>query len=287
MENPNTPAGVYTPEPPVEPEAPLGIIRASGLAEMFDCSYRWYSKHILKLRTPGTISAHLGTSIHAGAEAFDKARMEERPISVGDAKEAFFEKFHRPEGDLVVDEDGDPPRVAEAIGLALTEQYCENLAPLQSYTAVELDCGICRFNTPHGPILLRGKTDRVKIGSDGLLRIADIKTGKRAVSKEGKVDTRGHHLQLGIYTLIAEARLEEVLSPAADVIGMATLKTDARVNIGTVAEVKRPLLGSDGQPGILDLAAGILKAGIFPPNPKSVLCSPKYCPAWTTCKYHQ
>ncbi|RTT90057.1 PD-(D/E)XK nuclease family protein, partial [Pseudomonas aeruginosa] len=26
---------------------------------------------------------------------------------------------------------------------------------------------------------------------------------------------------------------------------------------------------------------------LFPPNPQSPLCSPKYCPRWRTCPYHE
>jgi hypothetical protein len=50
--------------------------------------------------------------------------------------------------------------------------------------------------------------------------------------------------------------------------------------------VKGPLLGDEHQPGLIQIAASMLRTGLFPPNPKSTLCSRKYCPAYAShCKF--
>jgi hypothetical protein len=52
--------------------------------------------------------------------------------------------------------------------------------------------------------------------------------------------------------------------------------------------VKTPLIGDEEHPGLIEIAARMLKSGVFPPNPKSMLCSKKYCPAHAAhCRYHE
>jgi RecB family exonuclease len=60
-------------------------------------------------------------------------------------------------------------------------------------------------------VRLTGTTDRVRVLEDGRKGISDVKTGGRATEKDkstGKLRavTKGHHPQLGVYTLMAEAK---------------------------------------------------------------------------------
>ena len=85
---------------------------------------------------------------------------------------------------------------------------------------------------------------------------------------------------------MAEQASGERLDAPAEIIGLQTTK-DTPVATGEVADVKTPLLGTDDYPGLIDIAARMLKDGVFPPNPKSMLCSKKYCPAYAShCHYH-
>jgi len=45
------------------------------------------------------------------------------------------------------------------------------------------------------------------------------------------------------------------------------------------------LVGTEQSPGLLEHAAKIVHAGAFYGNPKSVLCSAKYCPRHPVCKF--
>lgn len=71
--------------------------------------------------------------------------------------------------------------------------------------------------------------------------------GRRAV-------TKGHHIQLGIYTLMAEQASGERLDAPAEIIGLQTTK-EAPVATGEVADVKTPLLGTEDHPGLIQIAA--------------------------------
>ena len=51
-------------------------IRASSMADLMDCAYRWEGKHLLGMRNPVSQAMILGTAIHAGTAAFDNAKLD-------------------------------------------------------------------------------------------------------------------------------------------------------------------------------------------------------------------
>ena len=71
----------------------------------------------------------------------------------------------------------------------------------------------------------------------------------------------------------------------AQIIGLQTAKTTARVGLGEIPNVRAALIGTEDDPGLLQHAAGIIKSGSFYGNPKSTLCSAKFCPKYSTCKF--
>ena len=146
--------------------------------------------------------------------------------------------------------------------------------PMDTEDHTACNAGLKAEPVQNGPIEVTGT---LKSGGRATEKTAD--GGRRAV-------TKGHHIQLGIYTLMAEQASGERLDAPAEIIGLQTTK-EAPVATGEVADVKTPLLGTEEHPGLIQIAARMLKDGIFPPNPKSMLCSAKYCPAYgTRCHYH-
>lgn len=264
-------------------------VRASSLADLFDCPARWYARNILKLWMPSNYKARLGTAVHAGAAAFDQARLDGSPISADDAAGALVDALYRTadeEGrEDIVDWEGENPRQFEQIGLALHTTYCNGLALKQDYVAVELRCENLTF-TDLG-LTLTGTTDRVYRNADGQLGITDIKTGAAAVGSDGTVKTAGHAAQLGVYSLLAEFGIGHPMDAPAQIIGMQTGKTPKaqRVAIGEIEDVRAPLVGDDDSPGLLEHASKIIHSGSFYGNPRSMLCSEKFCPAYPTCKF--
>ncbi|MDR0672895.1 MAG: PD-(D/E)XK nuclease family protein [Zoogloeaceae bacterium] len=269
---------------------PIATVRASSWPALFDCPHRWYWQNIVGLKSAWSGAALLGTAVHAGTGIFDTRRLNGEAASIEEAVDVSRAALLEKQGEVEWDDKLDV-KSADGLSIALTARYCETIAPTRQYAAVELACESLDIATDHGTVRITGTTDRIRVLPDGGMGIADLKTGGRATEKtpDGgrRAVTKGHHLQLGIYTLMAEAASGERLDAPAEIIGLQTTK-DAPVATGEVADVKTPLLGTDEAPGIIEIAAGMLKSGVFPPNCRSVLCSARYCAAHAQgkCIYH-
>lgn len=260
-------------------------IRASSLAELFDCPARWAAKHIDGLRMPSSAAAQLGTAVHAGTAVFDASRLPgNTPVTADDAAGAVVDAIYKPEHE--VDWDDEKPHEAERIALALHSKYCAEIAPKQDYAGVEVECE--RLELSDLRIALTGTTDRVRRVGDGL-GISDLKTGKTAVAADGTVKTAGHAFQLGVYELLAQAATGQPITGDAQIIGLNTGKTPAaqRAGIGIVTGAKDVLLGDGEKPGVLEHAARLIHSGDFYGNPRSMLCSERFCPAFSICRFRK
>lgn len=264
-------------------EHPVTIIRASSLGELFDCPARWAAKHIDGLRMPSSAAAQLGTAVHAGTAVFDASRLPGgSPVSVDDAAGAVVDAIRRPEED--VDWDDSAPKDVERIALALHTRYCHEIAPRQDYLGVEVKCE--KLELPDLGIALTGTTDRVRKTAAGH-GIVDLKTGGKAVGTDGVATTQGHGAQLGTYELLAQHAMGLDITAPAQIVGMQTGKTPAaqRVGTGEIPNARAALIGTEDQPGLLEHASRLIRSGAFYGNPKSYLCSAKYCPAHPTCRF--
>lgn len=266
---------------------PLGTIRASSWPTLFDCSLRWYFGNVLGMRLPSSGKARLGTALHRSTAAYDLAALANDSPSLDEACLVVAETIAKPDEDVQWDDDLQPGPAID-IGVALTKKYAEKIAPIQHYRAVEVNCEGLDIATDDGVIRLSGTTDRVRVTDDGREGISDIKSGRTAVNAEGKANTKGHHLQTGIYRLMAENALGRPLDAPDQIIGLNTAKTAPaqRVAIAEIRDSRRPLVGDQDQPGLIELAARMLKSGVFPPNPRSILCSPKFCAGYQKCRFH-
>lgn len=258
-------------------------IRASSLAELFDCPARWEAKHILGMCGPRSAAAQLGTAVHAGTALFDQSHLPGgTPLSADDAAGAVVDAIHKPEEE--VDWEETAPRDAERIALALHTRYCGEIAPQQVYRGVEVKCE--SLELPDLGIALTGTTDRVReVG--GSLGITDLKTGGRAVGADGRAVTQGHAVQLGVYELLAEHAMGLHITAPAQIVGMNTGKTPAaqRVGTGEVPNARAALIGTEESPGLLEHASRLIHSGAFYGNSKSFLCSAKYCPRHPVCTF--
>ncbi|HBN9791031.1 TPA: PD-(D/E)XK nuclease family protein, partial [Pseudomonas aeruginosa] len=57
--------------------------------------------------------------------------------------------------------------------------------------------------------------------------------------------------------------------------------------VGEIVGARQMMAGTAEHHGLIKFAADMFRSGLFPPNPQSPLCSPKYCPRWRTCPYHE
>lgn len=260
-------------------------IRASSLAELFDCPARWAAKHLEGRRLPMSSKAALGKAIHASTGAYDSARILGTPITADEAAAAAVDSIHHPSEDVVWEEES--PQKAEGIALALHTKYCAEIAPVVEYAAVEADCE--KLEITDLGLVLTGTIDRVYRTPEGALGIADIKTGKAAVNAQGQVKTQGHGLQLATYELLAEVAIQQRIEAPARIIGMQTGVTDKaqRVGMGEIDSPRDVLIGTPEAPGALQHAARIIKSGDFYGNARSQLCHERYCPAYQTCIFRK
>lgn len=265
---------------------PVGIIRASSWGELFDCATRWEFKNIQGLRLPARGQSVLGTALHKGTAIFDKRRMLGEAAHVDEAIGATVDAINKPDG-LVAWDDDLSRELAEKVGRSLTGEYVEKIGSKRVFEAVELQCDALDVDTDHGVIRLTGSTDRIYQTADGQHGIADFKSGKKAVHTDGVAETKGHGLQVGVYQLMAQQASGERMTAPAQIVGLHTAPTRPRVGIGEIADPTRSLLGTPDKPGLIEVAANMLKSGLFPPNPKSNLCSAKWCPGYTRCPYHE
>jgi hypothetical protein len=264
-------------------------IRASSMSTLFDCPHRWEAVHILGMKSKAGAPAHLGTSIHAGTAEFDGARVRGQEASVDAAAEAFVQTFKQ-------DEDVDwrssdiGQREAERIGLLLTAKYCNDISPKFEYVSVELETKPFDVLVDGVIIRLTGTLDRARanIGKSGV-GISDVKTGRMAVDQDtGQARVKGHAPQVGIYELLYEHSLDVKVTEPANIIGLQTTSSPkVSAGIGVISNARQQLIGDQDSPGLLEYAAMYIKQGKFPPNPKSQLCSEKYCVRHATCKYKE
>ncbi len=260
-------------------------IRASSLSGLFDCPARWEATHLLGKHMPSSSKATLGRAVHASTAVFDQSAIDGAGITIIEAGAAAVDAIHHPQEDVVWEDDSGPQE-AEKIALALHGKYCVEIAPQQTYQAVEVYCA--SLDIPEIGISLTGTADRIRQTDEGPA-VSDLKTGKAAVGTDGTVATKGHAYQLGVYELLAEYGSGIAITGPAQIIGMNTAKTDKgqRIGFGEIRGAREVLLGEQGVPGILEMASKIIHTGNFWGNPKSMMCHGNYCPVYSTCQYRK
>ena len=255
--------------------------RASSIASAFDCWMRWEAIHLRGMFQRGTPPAAIGTAVHAGAAVYDNSRMIGSSLSVDDAAGAVVDSIWNP--DQEIDWAGEDKGNAEKTALSVYALYCGEIAQQFRFQAVEMRLNDLSIDMGDGlTIILTGTLDRVYEGIAGR-GINDIKTGKMAVNGNGAAKVAGHGAQLGAYEILCEQTTGLPVTEPAKVTGLKTAG-DPAAGIGEISNAREILLGKDSEPGLLDMAGHVFRSGMFPPNPRSILCSAKYCPLHP-CKY--
>lgn len=261
-------------------------VRASSWGSLFDCAHRWEGEHMLGMRKPSGLRAQLGTAIHAGTAAFDQANLDRAPISIDDAAGVFVDTLHQPTQEVDYSQDSITVPESEAIGLKLISRYCTGIAPQMNYQSVEMALNPLVIDCGHDVLVrLTGTMDRSRVAIvDGRKIIPDIKTGARVIAN-GVVSVQGRAAQLGTYQLMSE-HTDGELTDGAQIVGLQTTAS-ANVGVSRIFDAKRVMVGTEKEKGLIEYAAVMFRTGLFPPNPQSQLCSPKYCGRWDTCSFHE
>ncbi|WP_292921018.1 PD-(D/E)XK nuclease family protein [Nitrosomonas sp.] len=261
-------------------------VRASSWAGLFDCAYRWEGIHLLGMKNVVGLRAALGTAIHAGSAVFDQAVLDGDEITASDAAGVFVDKLRDPENEYDRNKDDLTFGEAESIGISLLTKYCKEVSPNYNFVAVEMETKPLDIDCGGGTVIrLTGTMDRARIKKDGNggVGIADLKSGSASVQK-GVAVTKGHGAQIGTYELLYEHTTGMSITSEAEIIGLKT-KGKAEIATGTLSNAKRIMVGTEDSPGLIEFAADMFRSGRFYPNPKSLLCSEKYCPRWDKCVF--
>ena len=262
-------------------------VRASSWGKLFDCAFAFEGEHLLGMRKPAGLRAQLGIAVHASTAAFDLGRLPgQEPISAMDAADLLVSTLRQPDREVDFSRDDLSVGDAERIGLSLHAMYCAEISPRfafrsveQTLTPLEIDCGGGQV------VRLTGSMDRARVAdsADGIV-IPDIKTGTRVIA-EGVVQTKGRSAQLGTYQLMFE-HTEGLPTVGGQILALQT-SGKPRAGVSAVFDAKRVMVGTEDQPGLIQIAAQMFRSGLFPPNPSSPLCSPKYCTRWSSCHYRE
>lgn len=262
-------------------------VRASSWAGLFDCAMRWEGIHILGLPNVVGLRAALGTAIHHGTAVFDQSRLPGGSgLTVDDAAGAFVDKLRDPENEYDPARDDLSVSDAERVGLDLVAQYCRHVSPRYEFTAVEMETKPLDIDCGSGvTVRLTGTLDRSRVWSTSKGEgIADLKSGSTAVQK-GAAVTKGHGAQVGTYELLYEHSTGRRCTEPAEIIGLKT-KGKPEIALGEIKNGRRIMVGDESTPGLIEFAADMFRSGRFYPNPRSLICSEKFCARWNTCSFH-
>lgn len=260
-------------------------VRASSWGRLLDCPHAWEAQHLLGMHKAAGMPALLGNGIHAGSAAFDQARLDASPITPSDAVAVMVDELRHPsqeydlrDADMTLDK-------AAQVGSLVLSRYCREISPHYEFIAVErrlepypIDCGNGVTITLTGS-MDRARTHKGKAGKG----ICDLKSGKRSV-ENGVAVTKKHKAQLGVYEVLEEAATGERCTLPAEIIALPT-GSDSTPAVGEIHGARAALIGTATEPGLITFAAEMFRSGLFPPNPQSSLCSPKFCARWETCRF--
>jgi RecB family exonuclease len=200
-----TPTPLPVVDPPVHPrlrkfataEHPL---RPSKVADVLACPL----SYILSMHeedSNGGVAAQTGNLIHRAVDAFHKTTDREARVAAGVAAlEAAREKF--PGGDA---------KKAQKIFTAYAADP-ENADARVKWVeqAVELTLPADHLDPTGEPIVIRGTMDQGRIGSDGIPRVWDVKTGDYLPPRECLDE---HTVQQAVYVLAARKTLHPKFEP--------------------------------------------------------------------------
>lgn len=260
-------------------------LRASALGELFDDSLRWRARAIDGVQGKTFGRSHLGSSVHFGTADFDRQRLVVGNPDPDPAEscQQFRQYFEGDAGVHWLDVSKDD---AYKIGLRLVADYCTDISKQYEWVAVEAQCEPLILTMDNGITFeVTGTTDRVyKMGSQ--YGISDFKSGYGIIGQDGEVAVDTHGPQLATYELLEsiahEATGFDITLPAM-VLGFSTRTAEIKPRF--VPHPRTLLFGNEANMGYLEAAARIVEQGLFIGNPRSMLCSERYCGIYDNCFY--
>jgi CRISPR/Cas system-associated exonuclease Cas4 (RecB family) len=171
-------------------------VSASRLNTFHQCRLKFYFRYVLGLQKTKSPALHVGTTVHAVLQAWNRARWKKQSIT-DEALQGVFEKSWREEqADAPVSWEGeDEAKEKDAAWNLLRSYFAQNVIPHdEKPEAVEVpvECDLSQ----HGLTRLVGIIDLVRAGG----RIVDFKTSATTPNSERVVHL--HETQLACYALL-------------------------------------------------------------------------------------
>lgn len=263
-------------------------IRASSMSSLFDCPARWEATHINKIWMPRSPRSLIGNAVHHGADTFDTSSVNNQGLTINETAGSVVDYIN--DVSQEVDWIGLTRKEVESKAIELHQIYCSRIAPQFDYAAVEFDCNPVSMIIEDLILTITGQPDRIYQTLAGNYGGLDIKTGFAVIDAEGIVETVAHRPQMGSYEILIESQYQAIgleMSEPFVIAGLSTAGKKANYGLGMIHGAKEYLLGKpdEGQLGLLNYAARLLKSGLFFGNPNSMACTKQYCPIYSTCKF--
>lgn len=260
-------------------EEPL-IIRPSGVSAFMSCPKKYAASNLMGYKGWGSFATVRGTGVHASAEAIwnESIKAQSKIINITQAQDAAVESVEKAfeNEDIRLDDENFESKAgvkdAAAEGALI---YCEMAKEIEIPAYVEHTMQIDLGDN----IIVKGTADF--ISADG--RIEDIKTSSK------KATTSQYTAQLSVYARLAElndikvdtenSRIQNVAFLKNKVEGhLLSFKLNQKMASYLINTIKERTILARQNPYEIDL--------LFPANPSSYLCSPKYCAYYDDCEAH-
>ena len=262
------------------PETPINI-RPSGVSNFMACPKKWAAQTLMGYKGWGSFATVRGTGVHAGAEQIwtESIAKGEKVINTTQAQDAAVQSVEKAfeEEDIRLDkndfaETKDNAKDNAAEGAAI---YCDMAQEIEIPKFVEHNMSIDLGDN----ITVRGTADF--IGHNGI--VEDIKTSTK------KPSPTQYAAQLGVYARLAELNGIKADLENSRIQGVAFLKSKTQGHLlpfklnmtltsYLINTLKERTILARQNPLEIDL--------LFPANPSSYLCNPKYCAYWDDCEAH-
>jgi RecB family exonuclease len=229
-------------------------LSASTLNKLEDCPLAWFLAHEARGDTPATVALGFGKVVHALADLVARGRLAAD-------EESLVRELDRVWPALGYDVPWQQNNEREQAKRAL-HRLVGQLAAERGRVFIDSEVTFERqVDTETGPVLLRGRMDRVEADADGRYVVVDLKTGKSKLSTKELPTDR----QLALYQFIVDTGGAPGL-PSDAASGGAELwqLRDAGPDLPTVQQQPPPAGGHDALVSELGAARGtILAEGFF------------------------
>lgn len=236
-----------------------------------NCSWRYFLTYVLGLPDPSGPAAKVGTAVHAAVEAHERARMENRVLSLNEMTDAVV-------ADLPVD---DAASAVTACANWYKAKMKDKTASHKDWLAQMTPVAIEEyFNFPlvENAMPIGGTIDGVYLDNDGRYHVVDLKTSKDM--SRWKDSGEGKRLQATMYSVAVQLRFNlDYLPPVTYAVARTnkTGETAKRVHVQPDLEDVR-MLGLK-----IREAQRIVDTEDYVKNPSWNLCRAQWCPHYDGC----